>query len=88
LAAAARPAPARDVSRFLAGLDAEPSIGARTVNKYRQILCSVFEHAMREDTCRRSVDPRVRQHIGERRASTDTIERADKPGTVASRPQR
>ena len=39
-----------DVGRFLARLDAEPSVGARTVNKHRQVLASVFEHAMRPDT--------------------------------------
>jgi len=39
-----------DVSRFLVRLDAEPSIGARTVNKHRQVLASVFAHAMRADT--------------------------------------
>src|SRR3954447_17158048 len=39
-----------EVGRYLATLDADPAIGARTVNKHRQVLCSVFEHAMREDT--------------------------------------
>lgn len=39
-----------DISRFLARLDADPSIGPRTVNKHRQVLASVFEHAMRTDT--------------------------------------
>ncbi len=41
---------AADVGRYLASLDAEPSVGPRTVNKHRQVLCCVFEHAMREDT--------------------------------------
>jgi integrase len=39
-----------DIARFLARLDAEPSMGPRTVNKHRQVLASVFEHAMRPDT--------------------------------------
>ena len=39
-----------EVGRFLATLDATPGMGPRTINKHRQVLCSVFEHAMREDT--------------------------------------
>ncbi len=39
-----------NVNRFLARLDAEPTMGARTVNKHRQVLASVFAHAMRADT--------------------------------------
>jgi hypothetical protein len=39
-----------EVGRYLASLDADPTIGPRTVNKHRQVLCTVFEHAMREDT--------------------------------------
>ena len=39
-----------EVGRYLATLDADPAVGARTVNKHRQVLCCVFEHAMREDT--------------------------------------
>jgi len=39
-----------EIARFLARLDAEPSFGPRTVNKHRQVLCSVFRHAMRDDT--------------------------------------
>lgn len=39
-----------EIARFLARLDAEPSLGPRTVNKHRQVLCSVFRHAMRDDT--------------------------------------
>ena len=31
---------AADVGRYLASLDAEPSVGPRTVNKHRQVLCS------------------------------------------------
>ncbi|MDP9385846.1 MAG: site-specific integrase [Actinomycetota bacterium] len=46
-----------DVARFLAPLDAEPGMGPRTVNKHRQVLCSVFEHAMREDTFRLPANP-------------------------------
>ena len=46
-----------DVARFLARLDLEPTIGPRTVNKHRQVLCSVFEHAMRADTFRLPVNP-------------------------------
>lgn len=38
-----------EVGRYLAALDADPTIGPRTVNKHRQVLCTVFEHAMRED---------------------------------------
>jgi integrase len=37
-----------DIARFLARLDAEPTMGARTINKHRQVLASVFEHAMRD----------------------------------------
>jgi integrase len=46
-----------EVVRFLARLDAEPSVGPRTVNKYRQIVCSVFEPATREDTFRLASNP-------------------------------
>lgn len=46
-----------DVARFLARLDSEPDMGPRTVNKHRQILCSVFEHAMRADTFRLPLNP-------------------------------
>lgn len=48
---------APDVGRFLARLDAEPEMGPRTVNKHRQVLCSVFEHAMRADTFRLPLNP-------------------------------
>ena len=48
---------AADVGRYLAELDAEPSVGPRTVNKHRQVLCCVFEHAMREDTFGLAVNP-------------------------------
>jgi integrase len=46
-----------DVGRFLARLDAEPSIGPRTVNKHRQVLASVFAHAMRADTFGLNANP-------------------------------
>ncbi len=46
-----------DVARFLARLDAEPSMGPRTVNKHRQVLASVFAHAMRVDTFGLAVNP-------------------------------
>ena len=46
-----------DVNRFLARLDAEPSMGPRTVNKHRQVLASVFAHAMRPDTFGLTVNP-------------------------------
>jgi integrase len=46
-----------DVSRFLRGLDAEAGVTPRTVNKNRQLLCSVFKHAMREDTYRLPSNP-------------------------------
>jgi hypothetical protein len=39
-----------DISKFLAGLDADPAVTPRTVNKHRQILASIFKHATREDT--------------------------------------
>ena len=39
-----------DVARYLSGLDDDPTVAARTVNKHRQVLSSVFEHVMREDT--------------------------------------
>ena len=46
-----------DVGRFLARLDTEPEMGPRTVNKHRQVLCSVFEHATRADTFHLAVNP-------------------------------
>lgn len=46
-----------DVSRFLRWLDAEAAMTARTVNKHRQLLCSIFKHAMREDTYRLPSNP-------------------------------
>lgn len=38
-----------DVSQFLLGLDRE-SMGARQVNKHRQVLHSIFEYSKRKDT--------------------------------------
>lgn len=46
-----------EIARFLMRLDAEPGITPRTVNKYRQILHSVFEYAMREETFALEVNP-------------------------------
>ena len=46
-----------DVARFLARLDLEPSMGPRTVNKHRQVLCSVFEHAMRAESFSLPLNP-------------------------------
>ena len=46
-----------DVARFLRELDAEPGVTPRTVNKHRQLLCSVFKHAMREDTFKLPSNP-------------------------------
>ena len=46
-----------DVDRFLARLDAEPSMGPRTVNKHRQVLASVFEHALRDAAYGLAVNP-------------------------------
>lgn len=46
-----------DVGAYLAGLDAEPTIGPRTINKHRQVLCAIFEHAMREDTFALAANP-------------------------------
>lgn len=46
-----------EIARFLARLDAEPSFGPRTVNKHRQVLCSVFRHAMRDDTLSLAANP-------------------------------
>jgi integrase len=46
-----------DVARYLSGLDDDPTVAARTVNKHRQVLSSVFEHAMREDTFGLAVNP-------------------------------
>lgn len=46
-----------DVNRFLAALDADPDVTPRTVNKHRQQLCSVFGHAMRDDTYRLPLNP-------------------------------
>ena len=39
-----------EIAHFLSRLDTEPRITPRTVNKHRQILHSVFEYAMREET--------------------------------------
>lgn len=38
-----------EIVHFLSRLDAEPGITPRTVNKYRQLLHSIFEYAMREE---------------------------------------
>jgi integrase len=46
-----------DVNRFLRSLDAEAGVTPRTVNKNRQLLSSVFKHAMREDTFRLPSNP-------------------------------
>lgn len=46
-----------DVSRFLRDLDADMAINPRTINKHRQLLCSIFNHAMREDTYRLPANP-------------------------------
>lgn len=46
-----------EVGHYLASLDADPSIGPRTVNKHRQVLCTVFEHAMREDSFALPLNP-------------------------------
>jgi integrase len=46
-----------DVNRFLATLDADPEVTPRTVNRHRQLLCSVFAHAMRADTFRLAFNP-------------------------------
>ena len=48
---------ASDVARFLRTLDAEPGVTPRTVNKHRQLLCSVFNHAMRDDTFKLPANP-------------------------------
>ena len=39
-----------EIGRYLARMDEDPAVGPRTVNKHRQVLCCVFEHATREDT--------------------------------------
>jgi len=46
-----------EIAHFLTRLDAEPGITPRTVNKYRQILHSIFEYAMREETFGLPVNP-------------------------------
>ncbi len=46
-----------DVTRFLARLDAEPTMGARTINKHRQVISSVFEHALRDESIGLTVNP-------------------------------
>src|SRR4051812_17570100 len=46
-----------DINRFLAELDDQPTIGPRTINKYRQVMASVFEHAMRPDTFNLATNP-------------------------------
>ena len=48
---------ASDVARFLRTLDADPGVTPRTVNKHRQLLCSVFKHAMRDDTFKLPANP-------------------------------
>ena len=66
-----------EVGRYLASLDADPTIGPRTVNKHRQVLCTVFEHAMREDTsaCRRT-QPGARTSAASRTPSRSTSTRS------------
>lgn len=39
-----------EIVAFLTRLDAEPGVTPRTVNKHRQVLSSIFEYAMREET--------------------------------------
>ena len=51
---------ATEVSRYLARMDEDPAIGPRTINKHRQVLCCVFEHAMREDTFALASNPASR----------------------------
>ncbi len=46
-----------DIDRFLARLDAEPTMGPRTVNKHRQVLAAVFEHALRDESIGLTVNP-------------------------------
>lgn len=46
-----------EIAHFLNRLDADPAITPRTVNKYRQILHSVFEYAMREETFALPINP-------------------------------
>lgn len=46
-----------EIARFLCELDAEPGVAPRTVNKHRQLLCSVFKHAMRDDTFKLPTNP-------------------------------
>lgn len=46
-----------DVARFLARLDAEPTMGPRTINKHRQVIACVFEHAMRDPANGITVNP-------------------------------
>ncbi len=48
---------AREISRFLSRLDAVPSMGARTINKHRQVMASVFEYAMRDETSGVTTNP-------------------------------
>jgi integrase len=55
-----RPAAAittREVARWLRELDADPLLSARAVNQHRQILCSIYRYACREDTFGLSENP-------------------------------
>jgi hypothetical protein len=50
---AGRPAAAittREMARWLHELDADPLLSARAVNQHRQVLCSIYRYACREDT--------------------------------------
>ena len=48
---------AAEDARFLSRLDAVPSMGARTVDKHRQVMASVFEYAMRDETSGVTTNP-------------------------------
>jgi integrase len=39
----------REVARWLHELDADPLLSARAVNQHRQVLCSIYRYACRED---------------------------------------
>ncbi len=40
----------REVARWLHELDGDPLLSARSVNQHRQVLCSIYRYACREDT--------------------------------------
>jgi integrase len=61
----------RDIARWLAELDADPLLSARSVNQHRQVVCSIYSYACREDTFGLAENPAART---EKRREADQAE--------------